>query len=116
MVPTDNLSEEIYETTQEEYTLRIKLTLEAIDLYNAIDVRKAFYEALESSKTQIEIDMANVTSIDSSGIATLNVFRDQGKEIRIINVHPRLRHRFRFVLADFTAKNITFAISAAAEA
>ncbi len=72
---------------------RIIIALEGeIDLENAPMVRQALLDHLKSGKNLL-IDMAHVSYIDSSGIASLveglQVARKHGRDLALVSVSPR---------------------------
>ena len=71
--------------TPELYT--IKVTGE-IDISNADSLRNAIDLALEQPTEAVELDFAQVSYIDSTGIGAAHHAADHGKRFSCVNVQP----------------------------
>jgi anti-sigma B factor antagonist len=78
----------------------------ALDLANSGEIRRAFLQALQDHQTakKLIVDMRNVGSIDSAGLAAfvelLRKSRDMGIELRLIELTPSVKAVFEISRLD----------------
>lgn len=90
-----NLSIDLIET-KEKTTL--KLTGE-IDIFTAQKLKDELYQAIDKAEKHIEIDLAGVTYLDSTGLGTfisgLKKTKEDGKLLKLIQANERVYRLFK---------------------
>lgn len=67
-----------------------------ITVENAGEMRKTLRDALRASRTNVCVDLSDVSYIDTSGVATLmeaaRIARKQGQQLILAGLHDQPRH------------------------
>jgi anti-sigma B factor antagonist len=70
-----------------------------VDMHTSPDLRRHLREALEDRQARVAVDLAGVSFIDSSGLATLiealQAVRKYGGSLRLCGLNPNVKNLFR---------------------